>query len=581
MRRATTTTTGSASLLVGLVATLLVWGIGCQPADWDNPTYIIQQLREGNLTEQKVALKKLSEMSNEEQKEAVPAVVEVYESGNMNQKQAMELLVKLRDTQAKDAYLEELREDTTDNAGAAAEALGETGAKEAISDMLELYTSTKSNDVKLDVLRGFEYMPDKRMVDPLIETLKLPVDNNQIALHSYSCEILGEIAQSNPDAFDESARRTLVRSRFLSNQKGQSVEKECSIAIQQLGEPAVPILVETFRGENESVNRLLMKYRNDSPDFPPNKAKVGAIESLTAMRAEEAIDLYLEELDKEPETPQSMPKKFVRPWWTHEAQALDEMVLGLGDLGADRAKGLLGDVLTGQKNEQWSEVLDYQSELQLRQDAAFALVRLGAREATDVLMKMAEGGVIKGLEQRARALEKSEEMDPMSPIDRYQFNWMVAKAYAFLGTGADIEALQSLIDAQPDEREELTKKLQDFVPALKLAETCLDKESDEKKASCFADELDADKEPVRHKAAWELMWLPQEAAGPVLVENLQIDELGTRELLTLGLYRNPTESAIDEIDEILEDEADESSESYERDHYRLRLLRAWLKNHFA
>jgi HEAT repeat protein len=575
------TKTGFKRLTLGLLAAALLVAAGCQRADWSDPTYITQQLREGNITEQKVGLKKLSDLSEEKQAEAVPAVVEVYESGNMNQEQAIELLVDLRVEEAKDAYMKELKENNAGYAGAAAAALGETGATDAIPDMLELYKSTRADDTRLAILRGFQHMPDKRMVDPLVETLDLSVDNHQIALHSYSCEILGDIAQDNPDAFEESAQRALVRARFLSNKTGQSVEKECSLAIQQLGEPAVPILVETFKGENEQVNQLLMKYRNDSAKYPPNRAKVGAIASLTAMRADKAVDLYLDDLDRERERPSTMPRKFLRSWWTKEAEALDKMILGVGDLGADKAKGLLGDVLTGKMNDKWSEVLDYQSEMQLRQDAAFALVRLGAREATDVMMKMAEGGVIKGLERRARALEQKEDMEPMSPVDRYQFNWMVAKAYSYLATGEELEAMKSLINAQPDEREELREKLKDFLPAIKLAKKCLAEDSADAKASCFGDAIDADKETKRKKAAWELMWLPQEAAAPVIVENLSTDDLGTREILEQALYRNPSEAAIDEIDKLLEEEADETSEGYQRDRNRLKLLRAWLENHFA
>ncbi len=579
MRRATKT--GFKRLTLGLLAAALLVGAGCQRADWSDPAYITKQLRDGNITEQKVGLKKLSDLSEEKQAEAVPAVAEVYKSGNMNQEQAMELLVELRVKEAKDAYMKELKENNAGYAGAAAEALGETGATDAIPDMLELYNSTRADDTKLAILRGFQHMPDKRMVDPLVETLELSVDNHQIALHSYSCEILGDIAQENPDAFDESAQRALVRARFLSNKTGQSVEKECSLAIQQLGEPVVPILVETFQGENDQVNQLLMKYRNDSAKFPPNRAKVGAIENLTAMRADKAVDLYLDDLERERERPSTMPQKFLRSWWTKEAEALDKMILGIGDLGANKATDLLVDAMTGEMNDTWSEVLDYQSEMQLRQDAAFALVRLGARDATDAMMEMAEGGVIKGLERRARALEQKEDMEPMSPVDRYQFNWMVAKAYSFLATGEELDAMKSLIEAQPDERKELRKKLEGFLPAIKLAEKCLAKGSADAKASCFGEAIDAEEENKRKKAAWELMWLPQEAAAPVIVENLSTDNLGTREILEQALYRNPSEAAIDEIDKLLDEEADETSEGYERDRNRLKLLRAWLKNHFA
>ncbi|MFB6375627.1 MAG: HEAT repeat domain-containing protein [Bradymonadaceae bacterium] len=553
---------GVALLIVGLVA-----GMGCEKPRWDDPSYISKELTKGNSTEQTVAIKKVADQSEEIQKKVVPALVKVYNQENANQKKAMQILVKLRVPEAKEAYMKELKSDATGYAGAAAEALGETQTTEAIPEMLEFYKSTHDGERKVAILRGFSHMPDKRMADQLVETLKLSVDNNRIALHSWSCQILGE---------------TLVRAQFLSNNKGQNVQKECSVAIQKLGQPAVPVLVETFHEKNEAVNDLMMKYRNDSAQFPSNRAKVGAIQRLTSLRADKAVDLFLEELDRTIETPKALPKKYIRPWWKFEAQSIDEMILGLGDLGATKAKETLEATVLGKNNEKWSAVLDPQLELQIRQDAAFALVRLGARDSTDVLMEMAKTGVIKKLERRAMALEKSEKMEPMKPIQRYQFNWMNAKAYALLATAEDMKAYQALVDGLKDEkRKPVKERLKTFTPMIELAKKCHAKGSDQKTAECFGEALGSDDENVRLKAAWELKWMDTKVAGPVLVDNLDTPHLGTREILTLGLYDHPQKKAIEKIDTILEDESNQTADSYKLDHYRLKLLRAWLKNHFA
>lgn len=568
------------SLTVLALALLSLTG-GCEQPDWENPEYISGQLESGNPTERKIALKKLSDLDEKKQKKAVPSLVKVYNDEGSNQKKAMQMLVEMRSGSAKKAYMKEVKKNATGYAGAAAEALGETKTTSAIPDLLKLYESTGDTEVKLAILRGFQYMPKPSMVDALIKTLQLDVDNNPIPLHSYSCDILGDIAQNNPDALSKKDHRVLVRAQFLANKKGQNVQQECSIAIQKLGKPAIPILIETFKEKNKAVNQLFMKYRNDSTQYPPNRAKVAATQRLTSLQAKKAVDLYMEDLEKERETPGDLPDKFIRPWWTFEAQAIDEMVFGLGELGAKKAKDLLVETVTGEMNDTWSAVIDYRSELQLRQDAAFSLVRLGARDTTDTLMEMAKEGVVKKLEQRAAAAAKSDKIKDMPTLQRYQFNWMAAQAWANLATGEQLGELKALIEETPEEKKKLVEKYKSFLPMVKLAKKCMAKGSDKKKASCYGEALKSDKALVREKAAWELMHLPTKASGPVLAKGLATEHLDTREILTVATYHNPTKAAISKIDEILEKESDETAKSYKLDHYRLKLLRAWLKNELA
>jgi len=569
-----------------VIAGMMALAAGCERANWDDPKYIKQQLEEGNPTEQKMALKKLEDIEDEEAKSVVaPALVAIYEEGGANSRDAMSTLVELGVPAAKDAYVTEIKTDEAGYAGPAAEALGEMEATDKIPDLMKLYNEAESDDVKLAVLRGLRFMPRPTMADAMVETLKISVDNNPVELHRYACEILGDIVQNKPEVLDEDGKRTLVRGVFLSSATGQDTQKECGLAVQKLGEAAIPILIETFKGENEQVNTLLRKYRTDSTDFPPNRAKVGATIRLTKLQAREAVPLFMEDLEVERTVPEELPDKFKRPFLTYEAQAMDEMIRGLGALGANEAKEMLQEAVLGEYNETWSGIIDYRSELQLRQDAAFSLVRLGARDARDTLYKMALEGVIEGLEARARALEKRAEqkdgVDPMKATQRYQFNWMSAKAFAHLGTGEDIERYKKLIAQTGEELAGVRGKLKSFLSELELAKECLGKGSDKAKAKCFGESIDAEEKPVREKAAWELMWLPEKVAGPEITKRLDTEFLGVRETLTLGLYRNPHKPAIEKITKILEDESDNTAESYKRDHHRLRLLRAWLKNHFS
>lgn len=563
-------------MMVIMLASALV---GCDQADWKNPQYISEQLKTGNSAEQSLALEKLEELEEETQEKVAPALTQVYLEGGANKKAVMQKLVEMRSSAAKEAYLKEVKSDETGYAGSAAEALGETETTDAIPEMLELYGETDSDDVKINVLRGLRHMPSTKMLDPLLETLELSVDNHPIALHSYSCEILGSLAEKNPGAFGEDAKRLLVRSVFLSNKKGQDVSQECSIAVQKLGEPLVPVLVDLFEGKLEEVNKLLRKYRTDSTQFPPNRPKVVATQRLTTLRAEPAKEIYLKDLKQKRELPTELADKFIRPWITFETRAIREMMMGLGELGAKEAKGLLEDAVRGEKMDAWSVLLDWKARLMIRQDAAFALARLGERDSAEILLEVAKTGQIDELQARAQKLEETEGYEPMPATQRYQLKWMTAKAYAALSDGGNIEAYQSFIEeTSGEELEPVREKLESFVPMLELAKKCLGKEKPAGQAKCFGEGFGSDDKLVREKAAWELMRLPSEAAGPVVVEHLDTDDLNAREILTLGLYEHPQEKAIAKIGEILEAEEDESSTSYKLDHYRLKLLRAWLKN---
>jgi HEAT repeat protein len=567
----------SLRLLLGVCAVVLTMS-ACEQPNWKSAKYINKKLLKGSMTDRQIALKKLDDIPEKKQAKAVPGLVETYMKGGPNQQRAMSYLVDLQSEGAKKAYLKEVKEQNTDYAGQAAGALGAIEARDTLPDLLELYQSTSDSETKLSIIRGIAQMPDPKMVEALTETLYSNVDNNPIALHSYSCEILGKIAQKNPGALDDKAKRALVRGQFLANAKGQNLSKPCGLAVQKLGQPAIPLLIEAFELKNKEIAQWFRTYNTPpSYPYPQNRAKITAARRLTTLRADEATDLFLSEMDEEKKAPERLPGKHAVSWRKKEGQALHEILYGLGEIGASKAREPLEEVLLGEYQEKWTNITDWSITLQLRQDAAYGLVRLGDREATDALMEMARDGVIVDLERRASMLEKRGK--PMKTTKRYQFNWMTAKAFAFLATGEGKSELKSLID--DTEEKALRKKYESFMPALKLAETCGAKESAKAKAKCYGKKLTVDDSVVRKKAAWELGRLPKKAAAPVLVEHLADAPLDTREIMTLALYRLPYEPAIKAIDTVLDEESDETGQAYSRDHHRLKLLRAWLKNEFS
>lgn len=567
-------TSAGRKLAAGLVALCLVPALSaCEQPDWENPDYISKRLMEDDPTGRTLALQKLGELDEEKQKQVAPALAKVYLDGGTNQKDAMQLLVQLRVPEAKDAYMKELQENAAGYASAAASALGEAGVKEALPDMVALYKSSDDNELKQGLLQAFAHMPDPQLVGPLTETLNLDVDNYPIALHAYSCEVMGAIAQKTPQAIDEPAKQALVKGLFVGNMKGQNVSKECGLAIQQLGSPAVPLLIQTFKGENKEVQDLLLKYNKpDSFSFPANRTKAVAAVRLGGLKAPKAVEPFLADLGSTKEAPKQLSGNHAVSWRVTEAQATSEIINGLGDIGDKKATEVLAGIVKKEKiEEEWDEITDWQVELQLRQDAAYSLVRLGDRSGAEALLEMAESGVINDLEKLAVA-------NGVPVLERFQFNWMMAQAYAYL-TGADgLDGLVALI--KKTKEKELKEKYESFIPAIKEGGKCLGKGKPADQADCFGKLLASKDTVVAKKAAYELSRLPAQAAGPVIAKSLAHDNLEVREVLTFAAYRAPSKGLVDAVNTLLEEEKDKGG-AYKLDHYRMKLLRAWLKNNVA
>lgn len=562
-------------ILAGTAALAMSVGVGCEKVDWEDPAYVIKKLQESDPAVKRMALDHARHLTDEQKVELIPALSSVYLEGGSGQKEAISMLVQLRNPAGSEAYIQELKTDAGGYAGAAAEAIGTAEIRDAIPQMLEQLEKTDSADLKQGILRGLSKMPDPQYVGPLTGILKLDVDNHPIALHAYACEIMGEVAQENPDALDDEARQTLLRAVFLANSRSQNVGRECGLAVQQAGQSMVPLLLETFEGKNESVQQLLMSY-NKAPDFafPANHAKLVATVRLTSLRAQEAVAPFIADLMSVKEAPAVLGRtNHAVAWRVKEGQITDEIILGLGDLGDASAREVLELTLSGERNKVgWEDITDGMVELQLRQDAANALNKLGDRAALPALMKAAQSGVIGDLERRFAMLE--ERGQAASSLERYQFNWMAAQAYAMLAESEQEAEFQTLIEKTKDEK--LVGKYKSFLPLFAMAKECGGKADDAARATCYGEKLKDKENLVSEKAAFELSRLPKEVAGPVLVENLAIDNLNTREAISFALYRAPSKEAAEKISEVLEKESSRSGSDYRLDHNRLRLLRGWM-----
>jgi HEAT repeat protein len=549
--------------------------VGCEQPKWDDGAYISKMLAEGDAAKQSLALSKLSELSPEKQLDAVPGLVAAYKKGGAVQKDAMQVLVQLRDERAKEAYVEELKTNASNYASASAAALGELNAIDSLDTMVEVLKTTDDVDVKSGIIQAFKYMPEAKLVGPLVEILKLDVDSNPILLHAHACDALAEVAIAHPDAINEDAVKQVTLAVFFANNTNQSVDKECGLTIQALGAKAVPELIKIYKGERADVQSLMLKY--DTPNAPStqNHPKLIAAKRLAALRDKSAVDVLIADLSSVKAAPKELQGQSAVNWRVKEGQVTSETIYALGDIGDPKAKDILVQVLNNDLADEWDDITDGMVELQLRQDAAATLNRLGDRSALPALLKMAENGVVNDFEKRAAILEK--QGGAVKEIERYQFNWVVGAEYAQLATAEGRTDWDKVVSNTTAKYPDLAKKMAEYNVMFDLAKECTEKGAPAEQATCLKAKLTDPSPLVRNKAAWELIRLPAEVAGPVLLEALPTEFLDTREIISFGIYRNPTKDSLAKVEEVLAKEANNSQMPYRLDHLRLNYLRAWLK----
>lgn len=547
---------------------------GCEAPNWEDPAYVSKQLTEGDSAQQALAMERISQMPEDKQKEMTLALAAVYMQGGGSQKDAMQYLVQFRDARAKDAYLAELKSNSAGYAAAAATALGELKLEETIAPMLEVLASTDKNDTKLGIVQAFAFMPSPQLVAPLTELLKLDVDNNPIALHSYSCDVIGEIALAHPDAITDEVVKQVTLAMFYGNRAGQTVDRECGLAVQKMGSKATPELLKIFRLEREDVQALMMKYDSTDSPFPQNHPKLIASKRLASLHAKEAAEPMIADLKGVKEAPKTLAGQQAVNWRLKEGQTTSEIMYALGDIGDPAAVEALSDVVTNKIAENWDDITDGLIELQLRQDAASALNRIGDRKALAPLLEMAEKGVVLDFERRAAMLEKGG--NPVKEIERYQFNWMVAAEYAYLATSAEKPAFEKLVETTKGKYPELGAKMGSYLVAFDVHAECSAKGDEAAQAKCYGSKVNDENEIIRAKAAWELSRLSGDAARAELVTALGTTHLNTREILTFAGYRNPGKELVGKLDELIK--AHEGANAVEKrlDSLRLQLLRGWL-----
>lgn len=475
------------SLIVALLP-LVTLVQGCESSDPNDPQYWVNQLKTTKRTE---AIKQLGSMGSGDDEKAklaqtaIPRLVKLYDSD----KDRGEVILSLIAMKAKDAdTLRVMKTAITDKnemgaAAAAADYLGDIGAKEALKELLAVVDTTMEDEVKAGALRAVIKFKDPAAVDDLIRILDRGVDQQWIHLNALACKALGEIG--SPDA--DRALSSLVRGIFLRDKFSRMSFRDCAVALLKFRTAAAKALTEAITGEDKEVNKWSEEQGHVSGLISEEASKVLGLLGDKAAAAALVKELYVRN-----EPPPNYDAKKAQIWAAIEAQRFQNAVEALGRIGDASAIAPLAKYL-------------YEGDYIRRTRVPFAINFIGDPAGVPVLAECAKKAIVSGLGW---------------------FRLDCAKYLGHLAGPGDIATMKALLPGLEKLRKELTDyaatdprssgdfigKLDGFTLQIAAMESC---KSD---PACWQGKVDDKNTHVREQAVWQLSRLA--AGNPKALEAL-------------------------------------------------------------
>jgi HEAT repeat protein len=538
--------------LLLLVAALALVATACEKPDWTDPTYLSQQIKEGDRLR---ALDELAKLPDEKQRQAIPALVDAY-NNNQDKEKVFNLLAQLRDKQALNVYVDALRNGSSNGIKAkAATALGDLKATEHIGTMMDMFKSVPNEPLRRAILEAFKNMPDAQLFPLITEILTVyDPDREPIAYHSYACDIMAEVDSSK---MTDAVVQALVYGMFLDNAKGQNVYKECATAVFNAGPRATPELIKVVKGEHEKINQRFLRYSS----YIQGTNEIKAVDVLGLIRDPAAYDALVEVMKTQPAPPVTYGQDKRNQWLINQIQLFVYATGAMVDLGLKKGAEELQPFLTLDKKayEPYKENIEGKalSKHDMFLAAADGINKLDDREHLPWLLTAASSANMPSLKRYGDAAFV------------YQPRWEAARAYARLGGPSELEAYDKLIAKEKDEGAK--KKFQEFRPMLVVANEC------KQQAACYGRYLTGDKKIEAEKAGWELGRLKQGGEAELL-KALGSADLNRRDAVMASLYKVGGEASVKKIDEVLEEEKSRSTPEFKDVHFKMKALRAYLRN---
>jgi HEAT repeat protein len=538
-------------LLAAVCVVVALGAAACEKPDWTSPAYLSQQIKEGDRLR---ALDELAKLPREKQVEVVPALIDAY-NNNLDKERAFDLLAQLRDKQALNVYVDALRNGSSNAIkGKAATALGDLKATEHIGDLLELFKSVPNEPLRRSVLEALKQMPDPQVFGLVTEILTVyDPDREPIAYHSYACDIMAEVDSKQ---MTDSVVQALVYGMFLDNATGQNVYKECATAVFNAGKRATPELLKVVKGEHEKVNKRFARYSS----YVAGTNEIKAADVLGLIRDPAAFDDLAAFLVTKRQAPVTYTEDKKNQWLINQVQLFVYAAGALADIGLPKSADALEPFvkLDPKAYEPYQESIEGK-----------------ALSQHDMFLAGADGLNTIGDRGRLPVLLEAARKADMPSLKRYgdegfvfQPRWEAARAFARLGRGDDLEAYDKLI---AEEKVEGAKaEFQKHRPMLVVAQECRDQ------VACYGRYLTGDKKAEAEKAAWELGRL--EGGEAELLKGLGVQDLELRRGVVNSLYRVGGKATMDKITEVLAAEKDRATPEFKDSHFKLRALRAFLRN---
>lgn len=357
-----------------------------------------------------------------------------------------------------------------------ARALAMLKVPEAADQLINLL-NTQELKTREAVIESLGRLGDPKAVTPLLEM----AENASHPFIRKNCiEALGELG-------DPKAVPLLVRMLYIE-MPGTSFYNEARFSLQQIGKPAVPLLIKTLQRKNKDVESIRV---GGLPIFD------GAIEAkaafvLGALRATEAeaamsaaLAKYYKQYRSKIRSGQIMPASI--------PGAVMELAYALGNLDAQKSIPLL-------------ESIAQDTNPGIRVSATEALTTLGAERSVDALLKSAKSGP--------------------APARRHAM-----MAVSRLGGAQHLGAWDGLVKSADKEvpKEVIEQVLKAERSRLEAAGEC------KAAVDCWQKKLAHEDAKVRERAAYQLGWQRAAAAIPDLLKAAEDEEVPVRMAAVLSL----------------------------------------------
>jgi HEAT repeat protein len=372
------------------VVLLGVAGLGCK-ADPKSPEYWEKALKDARKAQERVrVLDELrgsgnlgpaflpmlhGQLGTEKKAEVKVAVVRLI--GQLKDRGSVQPLVDAVSWNATDGDANKVNREL-------ASALGQIGDAAALPTLMRMLKA-RDNYVQVEAIQALGALRAKEAVEPLI-AIALD-DNSEPFIAKKAVQALGEIA-------DPKAVPALVKLMFKQHPRGQLFYAESSFALYQIGQPASDALLPVIKGEDKALIAWARENRVAEP-------------ALYAKSAQVLGDL-------------------------HEPRATPALLSKLAYKGGDPAMELLvrmkaADALGRLRAKEGAKPISAlvgTEEPEARIDYAWALARIGSRDALPALLKSAPTGIwdareaslsaigMIGDEREVGALEKLAKEEP-------------------------------------------------------------------------------------------------------------------------------------------------------------------------